>query len=232
MRNRSPEEINSGAGAIILAAGSSRRFGEDKLFLLLGGKPVLAWSLDMFERSPVIDAMILVLNENNWEAGHKLSERYKWTKLKHICHGGPRRQDSVKAGIDSLSGYSVLFIHDGARPIVSEDIINSGLEAVSQTGAAVPAVSVKDTIKVSNGNNIVEHTLSRDTLWSIQTPQVFRSDIIVRAYEQNDEEVTDDASLVEKMGYKVKLFCGSYSNIKITTSDDMELAQNIARKFY
>lgn len=230
MKNSIPEEIHSGTGAIILAAGSSRRFGEDKLFLPLGGKPVLAWSLDVFERSPAIDAIVLVLNENNWQAGHKLAEQHKWSKLKHICRGGLRRQDSVKAGIYSLSGCSLLFIHDGARPFVSEAIINSGLEAVRETGAAVPAVPVTDTIKVSNSNNIVEHTLSRDALWSIQTPQVFRSDIIVRAYEQNDEDVTDDASLVEKMGYKVKLFCGSYSNIKITTSDDMELAQTIARK--
>lgn len=225
--SNNPDQVE--VGVIVLAAGSSQRFGEDKLFVQLRDKPVLAWSLDVFQRCKTISSIVLVMNETNIATGRKLAARCNWPKLQQICTGGKRRQDSVKQGICSLTGFPLILIHDGARPFITEDIINSGIEAVRQTGAAVAAVPVKDTIKMTDKSSLVTHTLNRDCLWSIQTPQIFRSDIIVRAYEHNDEDVTDDAGLVEKLGYQVKLYMGSYSNIKITTADDIQLAEFIAR---
>ncbi len=228
--NRDSRERHLNAGVVILAAGSSRRFGADKLFLPLGGKPVLAWSLDVFQRSPLIGSIVLVMNEENIQAGRELSALYRWGKVSEICCGGPRRQDSVKQGISRITNDPFLLIHDGARPFVTEDMIARGIEAADQTGAAVPAVPVKDTIKLGSSDNYVKMTLDRELLHCVQTPQVFRSDIIVQAYDQNTADVTDDAALVEKLGYRVKLFTGSYDNIKITTAEDMELACIIAER--
>ena len=217
-----------GVGAVVLAAGSSQRFGEDKLFVQLGDKPVLAWSLDIFQRCKAIKQIVLVLNEDNIAEGRALASRCKWTKLDHICTGGKRRQDSVKKGIENLKGLPFILIHDGARPFVSEDIIYRGIEAARHTGAAAAAVPVKDTIKMADSSDYITHTLNRSCLWSVQTPQIFHSDIIIRAYEHSTESVTDDASLVEKLGYKVKLYMGAYTNIKITTFEDIKFARHLA----
>ena len=127
------------------------------------------------------------------------------------------------AGLEALGKCDWVVIHDGARPLVTTDLIDRGLEAARETGAAVAAVPVTDTIKVAGADRIVQYTPSRDSLWAVQTPQVFRYKIITEAYKQLTGDVTDDASLVEKAGYEVKLYQGSYYNIKVTTPDDLAL---------
>ncbi len=142
-----------------------------------------------------------------------------------VCPGGRRRQDSVLAGLGLLKDCYWVIIHDGARPLLTADLIEAGLEAAKESGAAVAVVPVADTIKLAGDDGFVMGTPPRANLRAAQTPQVFRSDIITAAYAQPAGEVTDDASLVERLGYRVKLFMGSYDNIKLTTANDLALAE-------
>ena len=153
------------------------------------------------------------------------------SKVTDVCPGGERRQDSVVAGLSHLSHCDWVVIHDGARPLVTLDLIDRGLEAATETGAAVAAVPVTDTIKVAGDDGFVQGTPPRRNLWAVQTPQVFRFDIIAEAYRQTKYEVTDDARLVEQLGYRVKLYMGSYDNIKVTTTNDLALAELVWQKY-
>jgi len=216
--------INQKTGAVIVAAGESRRMGGvDKVLALLGGKPVLARVIDTFQRCSSINQIVVVLSEQNLERGRQLVAEQGWSKVTEVCPGGERRQDSVAAGLSRLSHCQWVVIHDGARPLVTVDLIDRGLEAARETGAAVAAVPVIDTIKVAGDDRIVHQTPPRQNLWAVQTPQVFRIGIISEAYRKAKDKVTDDASLVEQLGYKVKLYMGSYDNIKVTTPDDLAL---------
>jgi len=213
-------------GAIIAAAGESRRMvGVDKMFTQLHGKPVLVHTIDVFERCPAINQIVVVVSASNVEAGQQLVADEGWTKVAKVCAGGPRRQDSVAAGLRLLGKCQWVVIHDGARPLLSVDLIEQGLEAAEETGAAIAAVPVTDTVKVAGDYRIVRYTPPRYNLWIAQTPQVFRFDIINQAYKQAQEEVTDDATLVEQIGYRVKLYMGTYDNVKITTPEDLALAE-------
>ena len=218
-------------GAIITAAGESKRMGGvDKVMALLGGKPVLARVIDTFQGCKQINQIVIVLNEQNLERGRQLVNQYGWSKVTHVCPGGKRRQDSVAAGLSHLQDCDWVVIHDGARPMLTEDLIHQGLEEAKKTGIAIAAVPVTDTIKIAGDDMLVRETPTRKHLWAVQTPQVFRSDIIVEAYHQVENEVTDDASLVEQSGYRVKLYMGAYDNIKITTTDNLALAEVLWRK--
>jgi 2-C-methyl-D-erythritol 4-phosphate cytidylyltransferase len=213
-------------GAIIAAAGQSQRMGGmDKVFAPLGGKPVLAHVLDAFEGCDSVDQIVVVVSGKNLEPCRRLITEEGWAKPIEVCAGGKRRQDSVAAGLSRLNHCHWVVIHDGARPLLTADLIERGLKAAEETGAAVAAVPVTDTIKVADVNGIVHQTPPRQNLWAVQTPQVFRYGIIAKAYQQAKGEVTDDASLVEQLGYKVKLYMGSYDNIKITTSYDLLAAE-------
>jgi 2-C-methyl-D-erythritol 4-phosphate cytidylyltransferase len=217
---------NQKTGAIIVAAGRGERMGGvDKVFAPLAGKPVLTWVVDAFQQCNLISQIVIVLGESNLEPGKKLVVRNSWSKVTDVCPGGERRQDSVAIGLDKLKDCHRVVIHDGARPLVTEELIKKGLEAAEESGAAVAAVPVTDTIKVAGDDYFVQGTPPRRNLWLVQTPQVFRFDIIARAYRQVEDEVTDDATLVERLGYKVKLYMGSYDNIKITTKNDLALAE-------
>ncbi len=216
-------------GAVIVGAGYSQRMGEDKIFLLLAGKPLIAWSVDACQYHESINQIVLVLNESNINSGRRLATERDWSKVKEICPGGLQRQDSVKNGLERLVDCNWVLIHDGARPFLTHDLIRDGLKAARVTGAAAAAIPVKDTIKMSDNTGMVTETLKRQQLWTVQTPQVFRFDIITYAYEQVKDAVTDDASLVEKLGYQVKLYVGSYGNIKVTTPEDMALAEVLAK---
>lgn len=223
-------QVAQRVSAIIVAAGKARRMGNgEKVFLSLGGKSLLAWSVDTCERCPLITQVVLVLKETDLERGRKLVMERKWSKVIAVCRGGERRQDSVENGLRELKDCDWVIIHDGARPFLTFNLIEDGLKAAMETGAAVAAVPVKDTIKVTGKNGLVKQTLERQQLWAIQTPQIFRRDIIVSAYNQAMGEVTDDAALVEKLGYQVKLYPGEYNNIKITTPEDLLLAETIAK---
>jgi len=218
-------------GAVIVAAGSSQRMGGvDKMFALLGGKPVLARVIDVFQGCDSIHQIVVVLSQQNLKAGQQLVAEQGWPKVTDVCPGGERRQDSVVAGLSRLSHCDWVVIHDGARPLVTEGLIKQGLEMARETGAAVAAVPVTDTIKLASEEGFVLGTPPRQNLWAVQTPQVFRFDIIAEAYHQAKYEVTDDARLVEQLGYKVKLYMGSYDNIKVTTPDDLALAEVFVQK--
>lgn len=217
--------------AIIVAAGEGQRMeGIEKMFAPINGRPALARVLDTFQRCKKIDAIIVVTSAKNIDACRKLVKAEGWSKVKDVVVGGKRRQDSVAEGLKRAKDADWVVIHDGARPLVTIDLIERGLAAAKETGAAVAAVPVTDTIKEVQTGEIVHRTLSRENLRAIQTPQVFRRDIIEKAYQNAAGDVTDDAALVEKAGYQVKLYPGSYANIKITTPDDLAVAEALVKK--
>ena len=218
-------------GAVIVAAGESTRMGGvDKVLALLGGRPVLARVIDAFQECKSVQQIVVVLGQQNLKRGQQLVAEQGWDKVTDVCPGGQRRQDSVLAGLKQLDHCHWAVIHDGARPLVTEDLIEQGLAAAAETGAAVAAVPVTYTIKVAGDDGFVQGTPPRQNLWAVQTPQVFRFDIIAEAYRQAKYEVTDDARLVEQLGYRVKLYMGAYDNIKITTPDDLALAEVLWQK--
>ncbi len=218
-------------GAVIVAAGKSQRMGGvDKVFAPLGGQPALARVVDVFQRCHSVHQIVIVLSGSNLKQGQQLVATHAWVKVTDVCPGGERRQDSVAAGLSRLTNCDWVIIHDGARPLVTEALIDRGLEAAKETGAAVAAVPVTDTIKVAGEDGFVQGTPPRQNLWAAQTPQVFRFDIIAEAYRKAKPEVTDDARLVEQLGYKVKLYMGAYENIKVTTPDDLVFAGVLWRK--
>jgi 2-C-methyl-D-erythritol 4-phosphate cytidylyltransferase len=212
--------------AIIAAAGDSKRMGGvDKLLAPIAGRPVLARVIDTFQKCKSIDQIIVVASPKNIEKIRRLVAAEKWSKVTDVCPGGKQRQDSVAEGLKRLKYAAWVVIQDGARPFVTNELIVKGLEAAKETGAAVAAVPVTDTVKVAGADGIVRQTLPRQNLRTVQTPQVFRIDIIQNTYQHVSGEATDDASLVEKAGYKVKLYPGSYDNIKITTPADLAVAE-------
>lgn len=225
----------SHVGVIVVAAGSSSRMGGvDKLFAELRGVPVLEWSLRAFSESPAVAAIAVVLSEPNLRRGRELVESCGLEKVMAVVPGGARRQDSVRAGIEALDacGQDVdwLAVHDGARPFVDWPMLARGLAAGEPAGAAVAAVPVKDTIKVVDPALLVTSTPDRRTLWAVQTPQVFRAGLLRDAHARISVDVTDDASMVELAGGKVAVFEGHPENIKITTPDDLLLAEMIAAR--
>ena len=217
-------------GAVIAAAGSSRRMdGVDKIFAAVGGKPVLWHVLQTFQECNMVDEAVVVLNEASVERGLRLVEEGKFSKVVAVCAGGQRRQDSVAEGLKRLNGCSWVVIHDGARPCLTVDLVEQGLREARLTGAAIAAVPLKETVKVVDSEGVIASTPRRESLWAAQTPQIFRFDLITEAHRMVDGEVTDDASLVEALGHKVKVYMGSYDNIKVTTPEDLALAETILR---
>ena len=222
LKTRSKPEV----GAVIVAAGLSQRMGGmDKVTAPLGDRSVLERVIEVFHNCESVCQMVVVVTEKNVDWCRQLKAEQAWHKITAICCGGKRRQDSVAAGLKRIHGCQWVVIHDGARPLLTEDLIYQGLTEAQETGAAVAAVPVTDTIKSAGSNRVVRQTLPRHKLWAIQTPQVFRFDIISEAYRQTAEDATDDASLVEKLGYRVKLYRGTYKNIKITTPEDLAAAE-------
>ena len=215
-------------GVVVVAAGTSQRMvGINKLFAPLRGKPLLAWSVDACQRYSLVQQIILVLNDKDLARGQKLKKEMGWAKVT-LCPGGARRQDSVREGLKHMRDCDWVMIHDGARPFLTPNLIEDGLKTAKETGAAVAAVPVKDTVKLADSENLIKETLQRDKLWAAQTPQIFSFDVITEAYENLPAEVTDDATAVERLGYTVQLYMGDYKNIKVTTAEDLALARIIA----
>ena len=219
------------ADAVIVSAGKGVRFmeGQKKQFYFLGGKPILAHTLDKFETCPLIRSILLVVSQEDMDTCLKeVIEKYKFKKVSQIVPGGKRRQESVKNGIDALpKDADMVVIHDGVRPFVTRAMIEDSIHSAVRYGAVVLAMPVKDTIKISNPDGTVLKTLDRESLWQIQTPQTFQANVIKDAYYRATEDGfagTDDASLVERIGGKVHILPGSYTNIKITTPEDLLLA--------
>ncbi len=227
-KNRDKE---STVGAVIVAAGSGLRMGGgDKLFAPLCGELLLARVLGVFAGCKAVDQIAVVVREEKVTETQELIAERGWSKVREVCIGGARRQDSVRAGLERLRGCEWVVVHDGARPLVTGDLIENGLKAATDTGAAVAAVPVTDTIKVAGPDRVVRYTPARDSMWAVQTPQVFRYDILKRAYRKVKGEVTDDATVVEQLGHHVVLYRGSYDNIKITNPDDLILAEVLLQK--
>jgi 2-C-methyl-D-erythritol 4-phosphate cytidylyltransferase len=218
--------------AVIVSAGKGHRFmeGKKKQFHFLAGKPILAHTLDKFETCPLIRSILLVVGQDDMDFCMKeVIEKYQFKKISQIVPGGKRRQESVKNGIDVLpKDTDIVTIHDGVRPFVTKAMIEDSIHSASRYGAVVLAMPVKDTIKISNPDGTVLKTLDRESLWQVQTPQTFRVNIIKEAFYRATEDGmigTDDASLVERTGVKVHILPGSYTNIKITTPEDLLLAK-------
>jgi 2-C-methyl-D-erythritol 4-phosphate cytidylyltransferase len=203
--------------------------GVNKIFAAVAGKPVLWQVLQIFQGCSVVDQVVVVLNEASVERGLRLVEEGKFSKVVAVCAGGQRRQDSVAEGLKRLDGCSWVVIHDGARPCLTVELVERGLEEARQTGAAIAAVPLKETVKVVDSEGVITSTPRREILWAAQTPQIFRFDLIAEAHRMVNGEVTDDASLVEALGHKVKVYMGSYDNIKVTTPEDLALAETILR---
>ena len=215
------------AAAIVVAAGASRRMGRDKLLLPVAGRALLAHTLAAFEACAVVDEVVVVLAASNAEDVLPLLGSF--AKVSRTCMGGRRRQDSVRAGLHTIAAREFVVVHDGARPLVTPALIEAGVAAARETGAAAAAVPVVDTLKESDGHGVVRRTVPRADLWAVQTPQVFRYQVLLRAHNAAIEEVTDDCALVEAIGVPVKLFPGSVANLKVTTPDDLMIADAILR---
>lgn len=215
--------------AVVVGAGIGQRMGKDKAFLELAGKPLIAWSVDTLQNCDLINEIVLVLHKNKLDEGYELMKKYRWNKISAICAGGELRQDSVRNGLLSISRSDWVIVHDGARPFLTNKLISDGIAAAAETGAAVACTDVKDTIKLVDDNEIVTQTLNRNRLRAVQTPQVFRLDLLKKSCELITSEVTDDAGIVEMAGYRVRLYPGDYGNIKVTTPDDLLLAEIIAQ---
>jgi 2-C-methyl-D-erythritol 4-phosphate cytidylyltransferase len=219
--------------AIVLAAGQGKRMGTkvQKQYLEISGKPVLFYSLDVFQKSDMIDDIILVVGENQEEyCREEIIEKFHITKVRKIVKGGAERYHSVWNGLQEIAEDGYVFIHDGARPFVTEEILSRAYETVQREKACVVGMPVKDTIKIADEEGFAKETPNRSLVWMVQTPQVFETFLIKNAYsllmEQEIIQVTDDAMVVETMlRKKVKLVEGSYENIKITTPEDLKIAE-------
>ncbi|SHJ89949.1 2-C-methyl-D-erythritol 4-phosphate cytidylyltransferase [Paramaledivibacter caminithermalis] len=220
--------------AIILAAGKGTRMKAqlNKQYLLLKGKPIIIHTLEVFERSPLIDEIILVINKNDVELCKKnVLKKYRLRKVTKIINGGKERQASVLNGLSQINPKSqIVLIHDGARPLVTEEIIKSCIEGAKEYGAVSAGVPIKDTVKIIKEDGFVNFTPKRKDVWITQTPQAFKTEIIKNAHRfaaTEDILGTDDAMLVEQMGVKVKMVVGDYENLKITTPEDLITAEAI-----
>ena len=224
--------------AIIPAAGSGLRMSSNvpKQYLKLQNRPILAMTVDKFEKCDLIDGIILVVSSGDVDfCKRDIVEKYNLTKVVKIIAGGERRQDSVRAGIEATDGeYDSILIHDGVRPFVNQKTIIRSISALEKSRAIITAMPAKETIKKIGEGGYVLKTYDRRLLWLVQTPQVFRyKDIYnahMKALMEGWDEVTDDALLMEKMNIPVKIIPGSEDNIKITTPFDLEYAEFLLKK--
>ena len=226
-------KANDGAvPVIIVSAGSSSRMGGlNKQFLQICGVPVIARTLRVFEKSPFISRIILVAREDNIPDMQLIAQKYGIEKITDIVAGGNQRRDSVMCGLEKLtSDEKKVLIHDGARPFADDVLIGNAVAALENNDACVCAVKVIDTIKRADDEKIVTATVDRENLYSVQTPQGVNVPKYLEAISRfPDDTVTDDASLMEKAGYSVKIVDGNRKNIKITTPDDINFAEIIVR---
>lgn len=240
--------------AVVLSAGSGKRMNSNtkKQYLLINDKPVIYYSLLAFQKSSIIDEVILVTSADDIEYVKKeIVSKYEFTKVVGITAGGKERYNSVYNGLKACSNCDYVFIHDGARPFVNDEIINRAYDVLVECGSAVVGMPVKDTIKIVDDSNYVKDTPNRKTVWQVQTPQCFEYDVIMRSYEtliseertgklaEREIQVTDDAMVLEtfyteescdsEQGIgktsRVRLVEGSYENIKITTPEDIGIAE-------
>jgi 2-C-methyl-D-erythritol 4-phosphate cytidylyltransferase len=220
--------------AIILAGGAGKRMGAstNKQFLVLDNKPIIVHTLQIFEECKAVDGVYLVVNQKDLPIiQEEILETYRFNKLMKLVIGGRLRQDSVRNGLEAIENpCDIVIIHDGARPFVAPSFIERGIYLMEMFDAVIPALPVKDTVKVVSKEGFVVKTLERDSLWHVQTPQTFKYELIVRAYREGMAKKLygyDDATFLEFLGKKVKVVEGSPYNIKITTPEDLIIAKGI-----
>ena len=226
------KEKNKTCAAVLVAAGSASRMeGIDKVMADLGGEPMILRTARAFEENPLITEIVIVTREDLLEPVRKLTDHAGLTKLTAIVAGGKTRTESVLNGLNAAGKRTQLAaIHDAARPLVSQQVISDAVNKAAVTGAAAPAVPVKDTIKQADKNAVVITTPDREALFAVQTPQVFDMDFIRAALFQAVQDgwkLTDDCSAAERLGMKVHLTAGSEENLKVTTPLDLQLAELI-----
>ena len=211
-------------GAIILAAGSGTRMaGLDKLFTEVAGRPLLAHAITPFQESESVSRIVLVVSALNLKRGRELVADFSFTKAEQLVTGGPRRQDSVHIGLEALEDCDYITVHDGARPLVSRGLIERGIEALRQVGAAVPALPVTDTLKEARADGSVVRTVDRTDLYAVQTPQFFRRELLERVHREVTSDATDDAAMFEALGLPARIFEGDARNIKVTAPQDLQI---------
>lgn len=228
--------------AVVLAAGRGRRMGSGvrKQYMQLAGQPLICHALRAFEQSGV-DDIVLVCGPGEEEYCRRIADAYGFTKIGAVVLGGEERCDSVYAGLEAAAGCGYVLIHDGARPCVTGEIIRTAIEGAKQYGACVIAMPVKDTIRVADAEGFSVAAPPRRSLWQMQTPQAFAYPLVREAYRRffsevaaaalSRDSVTDDAMVVERfMDRRVRLLPGSYENIKVTTPEDMAIAETFLKK--
>lgn len=217
--------------ALITAAGKGQRMHSEvpKQYLLLGGKPILAQTLSVFVKCPDIDGIYVIVPQDQMEkVQREIIEKYRIQKVLKVVRGGKTRQQSVYNGLKAIrSDCDIVVVHDGVRPLVTEGLITESIQAARKNGAAVVAVPARDTVKRSLTGKKLK-TLDRNEIWMAQTPQSFQFSLLLKAYQKAEEDgiqATDDAFLVERLGHPITLIQGDYTNIKITTPEDLALAE-------
>lgn len=219
--------------AIVLAAGQGKRMNSkiQKQFLELGGKPLIYYALKCFQDSELIRDIILVTGQESVSfCKEEIVEKYEFTKVVKVIPGGKERYDSVYQGLLACQDTEYVLIHDGARPFITEEILQRGMQGAEKAGACVIGMPSKDTVKISDEQGFVAQTPERSSVWTIQTPQIFEYKLIRDAHEKircrDMAAITDDAMVVEQeTGSKIVLVEGSYKNIKITTPEDLDIAE-------
>lgn len=226
-----PHQTHPRTAAIVAAAGGSTRMGVPKQRLLLDGVPVIARTLRAFEEAALVDAILLVAREEDRPDFEDLCRAYGVRKLAGIVLGGATRQESVAKGAAALDGDArYIAVHDGARPLIRPAVIDAVIAAAYTHGAAAAAVKAKDTVKTADADGFITGTPDRRFLWQVQTPQVFEREAYLRALADAQAaglDFTDDCQLMERIGCRVRLIEADYGNIKITTPEDIALAQGI-----
>lgn len=224
--------MNSKICVLIPAAGEGSRLESSvkKPYLTLGQKPILARTIQQFEQNTGVDEIFVIVNEADFDTCNTtVLEPYAFQKVQGLVAGGATRQLSVYNGMRALpTDTDFVIVHDGVRPFVTDETIFACLDAAAAWGAAVAAVPAKETIKIANAEGFIVETPNRERLWTVQTPQVFRKSLLAEAHRTAEEKqlaATDDAVLVEQLGYPVKLVKGSYANLKITTPEDLRIAE-------
>jgi 2-C-methyl-D-erythritol 4-phosphate cytidylyltransferase len=218
--------------AVIVAGGKGTRMGAsvNKVFLELCGKPIIAHTVEAFEKNSLIDEIIVVTGKNDIKIAAEILHKY--SKVSAIIEGGTERQQSVSNGINAASG-DIIAIHDGARALIGQSEINSVINDCIEYGAAALGVPCKDTLKEADDNGFIRKTIDRSRTYQIQTPQVFKAEIIKELHkkaELDNLQVTDDCAIAEQYGIRVKITEGSYDNLKITTPEDMAVGEIILRR--
>ena len=226
-----------GVSVIIPAAGFGERMGATigKQFLLLGGKPILVHTIERFQHCDMVDEIIVSTQRSSFSLIEEIKKQYALSKLRPPVEGGQRRQDSIANALQAIDTQSeIIVVHDAVRPFVHSKEITQSIETAKYFGASIVAVRAKDTMKQASTDGRVEKTLNRSSLSSVQTPQTFNRHILLDAYanaEKFNITATDDSFLVEQLGISPIIVEGSYENIKITTPDDLLLAEMLSKRF-